>query len=429
MIKEKVAKIRNNPLVRQIGTVFTGGAIGQLIVLITAPIITRLFTPEDFGIFALFLSIASMIGNNSQLAYYQAIVIPRKEETAQDLLILCIALSAIVSLASGVFFWGLYHFDANLSWVVTLNKWVLLFPLAIFIIGANLTLSSYNNRHKKYTAIATSNVVGNSLTPGIRIGLGLFCGSSVALLVLSQILALLIQSAIYLRATLLQVKTTIQRLHTFNWLANIGAFKDFPIYSFPSNLFASIGFQMPVIILAATTSPAIVGFYSLANRLVLRPLFPIQDAVRQVYQRKVAENINDNKNMQHEFLKITSILFLIGIIPFTVIGIWGKLLFGFILGVNWSSAGSIASVLSPWLFTGFILPPANAILLIGRHNRFRMYFQFVSISLRISILYFGLKSFAKPIHGIFSFSLSSALLNLLLIVIVFLFFINKRSEN
>ncbi len=421
MVNRKfINSVRSNPLIRQIGTVFSGGAIGQVVAILTAPIITRIFTPEDFGVFALFLSIASMVGNNSQLAYQQALVIPREEENAQDLFLLCMVFTLVISVLSGGIFWGLNRFGWQFGWVQKLDTWIYWLPFAIFFIGTNLTLSNYNNRHQKYVVLAASNVVVSSVSPCLRIGLGLLYGSSIAILVIAQIVAFFAQMATLLKSIITHAKLALKRFPKIDYVRTIFEFRDFPLYSMPNNLFTSFAVHMPVVILSTSFSSDIVGFYAIANRLILRPLLPIQDAVRQVYQRKVAENLNCGDPVKSEFVKITLALILIGVILFGILICWGKALFGFLLGAQWAKTGKIAVLLVPWLYTSFILPPTNAVLIVGRFNKFRLNFQVVATIIRLASLYYGLKNFADPIMGLLLFSIVSALANISLIVLTYM---------
>ena len=398
---------------------FSGGAIGQVVAILTAPIITRLFTPEDFGIFALFFSIASLIGGNSQFAYHQALIIPEKEDVAHDLFVLSVVLTLIVSLLSLLILWVLPHSGLRVEWVHKLGIWTYWLPLAIFLIGINIILSCYSNRYKQYVTIAASTVTGNTIAPCSRIFLGILCGSSVWILVFTQLLALVAQVAVMLRKIADQVKDACKKATSFGWIQTSTSFRDFPFYSLPSNLLASIGVQMPTVIIAAMTSPAIVGFYAVANRLVSRPLLPIQEAVRQVYQRRVTEKLNAGENIQKEFVQITLVLFIIGLIPFGVIALWGTELFSLVLGNRWAETGRIAAMLIPWLYTSFILPPANAVLVVGRLNRFRLNYLAASTIIRIAALYFGMAGFGDPMHGLLLFSAISAVANLVLILFTY----------
>ena len=419
MIKNFIgSSVRSNPLVKQIGTVFSGGAIGQVVTILTAPIITRLFTPEDFGVFALFFSIASMVGNNSQLAYYQGLVIPPDDDSAKDLLFLCLILTLLVSFISAGATFLVHQFCIETEWIARLDRWLFWVPVAVFLIGTNLSLGSYNNRHKKYLTIAGANISLNSVPPLLRIIAGTLYGSSVAILVFSQLIALVSQAIILCRTVIVNFYVSFTQLFSLRWLKPLKDYKDFPLYSLPSSLLASLAAQLPIVILSAATAPEFVGFYAVANRLVARPLLPLQDAVRQVYQRRVAEQINDGSNSRNEFLKITFVLFLVGLIPFGIIAFWGKEFFGLLLGSQWEETGRVAAVLVPWLYTSFILPPTNAILLIGRFNRFRLCYMSISTFLRILTLYYGLFYFDNSIFALFVFSALSACFNLLLIIIV-----------
>ena len=65
----------------------SGTAISQGILIAATPILTRIFSPENFGIFALYLSIVGTISLVSSWKYELAIVLPDKDDDAKALVI------------------------------------------------------------------------------------------------------------------------------------------------------------------------------------------------------------------------------------------------------------------------------------------------------------------------------------------------------
>ena len=67
-------------------TLMTGTTIAQTIPVAISPILTRIYTPEDFGIFAIYLAITAILGNIVSGRYELAIMIPKKDEDAINLI-------------------------------------------------------------------------------------------------------------------------------------------------------------------------------------------------------------------------------------------------------------------------------------------------------------------------------------------------------
>ena len=63
-------------------TLMTGTTIAQAIPIAISPILTRIYTPEDFGVLALFVAITSIFGSIANGRYELAIMLPKKDENA-----------------------------------------------------------------------------------------------------------------------------------------------------------------------------------------------------------------------------------------------------------------------------------------------------------------------------------------------------------
>ena len=83
---------------RNILTLMTGTTIAQAIPIAISPILTRIYTPEDFGIFAIFLAITIIIGSIANGRYELAIMIPKKDEDAINIFALGFIITTSISL-------------------------------------------------------------------------------------------------------------------------------------------------------------------------------------------------------------------------------------------------------------------------------------------------------------------------------------------
>ena len=73
---------------RNVLTLMTGTTIAQAIPIAISPILTRLYTPKDFGVLALFVAITSIFGSIANGRYELAIMLPKKDEDAVNILAL-----------------------------------------------------------------------------------------------------------------------------------------------------------------------------------------------------------------------------------------------------------------------------------------------------------------------------------------------------
>ncbi|MDZ7775662.1 MAG: hypothetical protein U5L09_08740 [Bacteroidales bacterium] len=75
MVAKYREKIKNNIFFQNIAVVAGGNTAAKLIGILSAPVITRLYSPEDYGVFSVFASAVAVIGALSTLRYAVAIPI------------------------------------------------------------------------------------------------------------------------------------------------------------------------------------------------------------------------------------------------------------------------------------------------------------------------------------------------------------------
>src|SRR6187431_1744880 len=98
---------RRGTFVRGVAAIAAGTAGGQLLVLASAPILSRQYEPAAFGALAVFLAIALIVTSVGSLRYEIAIPLPRDDRVAADLVVICAVLlvGGAVLVAALVLFW------------------------------------------------------------------------------------------------------------------------------------------------------------------------------------------------------------------------------------------------------------------------------------------------------------------------------------
>jgi O-antigen/teichoic acid export membrane protein len=130
-------------------------------------------------------------------------------------------------------------------------------------------------------------------------------------------------------------------------------YKDFPIYKMPSDLLNEISIQLPVYILKIIFNNTVAGIYSLPQKIMSQPSKLIGQAAGEVYYRRASELSARKQDLSEVTFNTFKVLFLIGVLPFTIIFLWGPEIFSFIFSSQWEFSGRIAAYLSPWLLFVF----------------------------------------------------------------------------
>ena len=88
---------------RNVLTLMTGTTIAQAIPIAISPILTRIYTPEEFGIFALYMAFISIGAAIVTGKYEMAILLPKRNEYAKYLVVISIFLTTCFSILLYIF--------------------------------------------------------------------------------------------------------------------------------------------------------------------------------------------------------------------------------------------------------------------------------------------------------------------------------------
>lgn len=371
-------------------TLFTGRMIAHLIPFIIYPVLTRLYTPAEFGIFVLFSSICILLSIIATGNYELSVMLPEEDKNAFNLVILCIFLNLGFSLIlTGILFLSenylsLIFEDTNTRVVI------FLIPASVFFQGIMRTFSNWKNRKKNYKMISASYISNSGTNTGLQTYLGFLDYGHAGLIsgfVVGQGAAAGILSAGSYREYLSMKKY----INTKKITELAKRYVKFPKFNMFSELFNNISIQMPVFLLTAlfTKSMNIVGSYSIPHRILSVPITMISSSISQVYFQMASESRDDKDMLSSVTFDIFRKLLLIGVLPFALVIVYGDIIFSFVYGSDWEIAGQYAQIISPWLLFVFITSPLSIIFTVLEKQQLSLYINIILFSLRLLSLLIG----------------------------------------
>ncbi|MCS7010536.1 MAG: oligosaccharide flippase family protein [Anaerolineales bacterium] len=375
---------------RDVLKLVSGTTFAQALLILAAPILTRLYTPEAFGVLALFTSITTILGVIACLRYELAITLPEKVEEAANVLGASLIFAALVSLlAFFIIGWG-HKFIIDLLKAPLLAPWLWLVPPATFLAGAFLGFNYWNTRTRRFGRLSISRILqsAGTITSQITLGfIGLVPGGG-ALIVSSiggQALAV-----VALGVQLFQDdKEIFQRaVRPRKILAAVKRYRKFPLYDAWSALLNSFSWQLPAFLLSVFFSSSIVGYYSLGFRILQLPMSLIGSAIAQVFYPRAAE-AHQQGNLSILVENTFHRLVLVGLFPMLTLTLTGRDLFTIFFGPEWAEAGSYAQILSIWAFVWFISSPLSTIFNVLEKQERMLRWNIVNFLTRFLSLWMG----------------------------------------
>jgi len=335
-------------------SLLSGTVIAQLINFSAYPILTRMYTPHDFGVFAIFLAILAIIGNIS-CGRFDVVIQSVSFANRFSVYILSQIVNLFVSIISTVF---LLFYVMFFNGVIDLVLAVMI-GIAIFLTGYCNASSMFLLKHEGYNLNSVSMVLRTLLTALPQIGLffllpnvyGLAGGFGVGFLCQAIFLALSIRRTIAWRASSVRkLRFVLQR------------YRRYPLFDIPSNLLYSLSLHALNFFLLILYSTEVAGFYAIAFRLAALPTTIFSTTLSQVYFQKASKAFQETGTFWAEMrfnLQVSSAL----VVPiFVLLTFLAEPMIGFYLGKDWIMSAKIIVWLLPMMALTFI---SNSIATTG----------------------------------------------------------------
>ena len=379
---------RKSEYTKNILTLMTGTGIAQLIPVLISPILTRLYSPEDFGLIALYLSIVSIVTVFATGRYELAIMLPKTNSEVRAIIKLSCVIIFVVSFTTLLIVMIFNNEIAAMLGNKNISTWLYFIPLSVALTGFYQLVNYILIRDKQFSKLAKNKVVVSAVNAGGQLGVGYFFKTSFGLL-LGNISGQLISIFIIIKTTKIKryFKSTVYPIKGVAY-----KYKNFPKYDTPSVLMNVLANQMPLLILGKFFGLEILGLYSFMYKILMMPINLLSNTVLDVFKQKASEDFNNSGECTKIYNKTFRKLLLLGCIPFIILGLYAPELFGFVFGSKWQAAGDYAQIMTPMLFLKFIVNPLSYTFYIVQKQNIDLFFQVMlfiltACSLTIGVLF------------------------------------------
>lgn len=362
-----------------------GAAAGQGVVIVASPLLTRLYTPEDFGLLAVFGGLLGLLGVVACLRYELAVPLPESDEEGISIVALSMlaALGMTVVTAVAVSFFR--EPIAILLGVPTLKDYLWMLPVGLLLFGTYRVFSYWSLRIRAFGAVARSKLIQSVAMVGIQL-VGYPFGVS------AMIMGLIAgQGAGFARLAVPAFRLARSRPGRFSWKVLQEAairYRRFPIYSTWGAILNSASSQLPVIMLASLFNAGVAGVYFLAHRVVALPSAMIGSAVSQVFLSRAAEAARNGglKPMVANVHERLSQIVMPVVVLMVVAAPW---VFPMAFGERWEMAGRFTQWMAPSIYFQFVASPLSLLFVVLERQRAEVLFQGVLLVSRIAALVCG----------------------------------------
>ena len=284
MINQTKWKLPGGEFTRNVLTLLTGTTIAQAIPVLIAPVLTRLYSPKDFGVAALFFSVTSILGVIANGRYELAIVLPVEDEDAINITALAILISPSLSILLLLIVIVFNHQIVVLLKCQEIAPWLYFAPLVVFLTGLFNALNYFHVRIKSFKKIATANVYRSIVSATVQLGLGFLKSRSSRTYKWTDNVSITGNST--LGYELLKNKKLLSKINRTDIKRLAKRYIDFPKFSTWSSLANTLSYNLTNIFISTVYSSSTLGLYSMGNTAIGMPSSLVGNAVGQVFLKR-----------------------------------------------------------------------------------------------------------------------------------------------
>ncbi len=416
-----IDNIKTSEFNKNVFKIFSGTLVAQVLSIAIIPVLTRIYTPEDFSSLALYSSIVAILSMFVTLKYDKAIMLPVKDKEAFSLIVLSIFLTVFFGFIFYILYFFFFDSIALLLKVDGLEDWLIFVPISIIIIGLYNILNTWFNRKKEYSKLSNNRII-TSFNGGVsKVGFQIIFKLGAFGLVMGELFAQSFALFFFGRSFLKKNLSKILSVTKKDLKDVATTYKSFPIYSLPADFLGAFTRELPIFMLSSYYGASLVGYYMLTKSTLNAPFNLLSTSILEVFKQKAIEDYNEKGNCSEIFLSTLKKLFLTSVIPFSLLYFFAPFLFSFIFGEKWAISGVYAQLLTIMYFFKFISSPLSYIFYIVDEIKLDFILQIIMFGISWLSIFVGYRLGKGAEFSILLFSLTNSLVYLVYLIISYNF--------
>jgi len=363
----KLRVLFTSSFVRSVTVLVGGTAFAQGVALLALPLLTRLYSPTEFGILGVFVALLGMISVSAAGRYEVALPLPERDQDAVNLLAVALLCGLLTTAATAA---AVSLFAAEISSLMRMPavvSYLWMLPPAVALTCAYAVFQFWATRRMAFARVARTRAEQAIGGAGTQLLLG-WIGSGAFGLIAGQIVN---NGAGFfgLAWRAFSEDRALLRHITFAKMRSLAReYGRFPKYSTWESSANMAAVQLPLILIASFASSAEVGYLMLGMRLMQAPVGLIGSSISQVYYSRAVEEHRKGTLAGFTARSVAS-LARIGPGPLIFAGIISSEAFSVLFGEEWRRAGELVAWMTPWFVFQFLSSPVSMALQVTSRQR------------------------------------------------------------
>jgi O-antigen/teichoic acid export membrane protein len=414
-VATRFRQLAGSSYLRGILTLSGGQMAAALIPFMAAPVLGRVYLPEDYALLATYVAVVNLATSFVTLQYQHGILIEKTTRRAHQVAWVSLAATAGVAALMIPVGLGIFLLDPFAAASGGHQMWFAALPLSILVAGTSFAAMAVANRSRAYKTLAAMQFSSPAASAIASIAFGLLSFRAEGLMLatmLGQAITFGFSTFVLLRHNVLQQRSSIRNL------TRIAArHRGFPLFTLPAAFMQTMGAQLPVMVLTFMGAAGTLGSFSRAQQLLILPVSMFSSAVGRVYFQRAAEDYNRTGSCREILLKTIPLLSVIAIPFLLAFTLLGESIFAFYLGENWREAGKISRIICPVLFLQMFVSPLGSSILFAGNQRVSLYLQTFGLALALVGCLIPQGLHAEPYQVLLGWALALSALGILQIYI------------
>lgn len=370
---------------RSLLTLFSGTVIAQGIPFLLAPVISRLYSAEQFAVFGTLMALFNILNVVAAARYEMAVVVPASDRESAHLVRGALAIALVMGAVSfaGVLVLSRSHrLAVRLPGLVDV-AWVAAVLAALA--GVQVVLQQWLLRRKRFDTVARVKVVQSVGITLATIALGRLAFRN------GLELGYLVGWACFTGATawaVLRREPLVGNAERAATLAALRSYREWPLVNAWPALVNAVATGMATFYMASYFTADIAGQHNFVRQYVLVPISMVTVALGQVLFVRSSERVREGRPLLPELSKVLKVLVLAALVLVAVMGLFGEPLFRWLFGAQWSFAGTAGRVLVLGYAAQLVGSPFGVVLLSLRQVRTTIIFPVIFLALLLVVPFF-----------------------------------------
>lgn len=366
----------------------TGTALAQAIPILFSPILTRIFSPAEFGLLAIVSSITAIISVISTGRYESVILIAKTKKDAADIVSVALTISFLVSVLTLIVFLFFSNAIVGILKQPRLHYWIFVCPIMSFLISIYQVYNEWCIREAQFKHLSINKVVNSgSITLGnLLFGLSKISGGG---LIWGELFGRFITALTCIINVARRDFDTFRNVTISRMRSLSIRYQNVPKFILPGQLLNTIAGQSSILLIAFFFGDQEVGYYSMTGLVLSVPASLISNTVRDVFRQRANLEYKVKNNCLNIYKKTIKTTAIFSVSIFAILFMILPGLFSFVFGSHWRIAGEYAQIITPTIMISFVAESVWGVFIITEKMKAILVWQIQYLIFTISSIGFG----------------------------------------